>query len=135
MHGTVISFPLNWKSIFTNFSFINLILRSILHKLLIKLIKLCWWFCWIQNQILRNYYEKHLILSWRVKKLWHVKESNKLGCYSVQLDYSWGWGGGLDLVQEYISLSSLRCLPSLNFLLCLQLVKKFVVWVVVLWVA
>ena len=39
-----------------------------------------------------------------------------------------GVEGGLDLVQEYISLSSLRCLPSLNFLLCLQLVKKFVVW-------
>ena len=55
---------------------------------------------------------------------------NKLGCYSVQLDSSWEdeWWEGVG-VESMNSLfeSSLSCVPSFNFLLCLQLVKKFVV--------
>ena len=59
----------------------------------------------------------------------------KVGCYSVQLDSSWEncWrgvgGGGRNFFQE-VFVSSLSCVPSFNFLLCMQLVKEFVVVVV-----
>ena len=76
-----------------------------------------------------------------MNKIGVLEVTNKLGCYSVQLDSSWvswwwlGWGGGgvTFLSRNNFVMPSLSCVPSFNFLLCLQQVKKFVVVVVVVW--
>ena len=64
-----------------------------------------------------------------MNKIGVLEVTNKLGCYSVQLDSSWERGAGAIFLSSYsFFMSSLSFVQSFNFLLCLQKVKKFVVW-------